>query len=113
MPKNPQNLHQPTYFHLHPGLDAESLGISLAARWPSGRRFGALARHGVGACPLLCRCHVAVLEILLHLTYHFHSRDYGVFDCCGMAFSKAGSHAFIAIVAVKDSNCTNQIPGLG
>jgi hypothetical protein len=25
MPKNPQNLHQPTYSHLPPGLDAESL----------------------------------------------------------------------------------------
>jgi hypothetical protein len=26
MPKNAQNPHQPTYSHLHPGLDTESLG---------------------------------------------------------------------------------------
>jgi hypothetical protein len=29
MPKNPQNLHQPTYSHLHAGLDAESLTLLI------------------------------------------------------------------------------------
>ena len=28
MPKNPQNLHQPTYSHLQPGLDTESLAFA-------------------------------------------------------------------------------------
>src|SRR5271169_1439098 len=28
MPKNAQNLHQPTNSHLHPGLDAESLPLT-------------------------------------------------------------------------------------
>jgi hypothetical protein len=28
MPKNAQNLHQPTFSHLHPGPDAESLRVS-------------------------------------------------------------------------------------
>jgi hypothetical protein len=36
MPQNAQNLHQPTYFHLHPGRDAESLFGE--ERWSTEKR---------------------------------------------------------------------------
>src|SRR5437899_357051 len=50
MPQNAQNLHQPTYSHLHPGLDAESLRLeSFAGRPPYPVLF--LVSRRVSCCP--------------------------------------------------------------
>jgi hypothetical protein len=55
------------------------------ATWRSSRRdFGTDAWHCVGARP-----YDFELEILLHRAVHFFNRDYGVFDCGGVALSKA------------------------
>ena len=60
------------------------------ATWRSSRRdFGTDAWHCVGARPVLSRRDDFELEILLHRASHFFNRDYGVFDCGGMALSKA------------------------
>jgi hypothetical protein len=64
-------------------------GIGVAT-WRSSRGdFGTDACHCVGARPVLSRPDDFELEILLHRAVHFFNRDYGVFDCGGVALSKA------------------------
>jgi len=63
--------------------------IGVATRWPSGSDFGAHAPHCMGVRPLLRRPHYLELEILLCPAYQFLSFNYGVFVCCGMAFTEA------------------------
>jgi hypothetical protein len=72
--------------------------ISVAARWPSGRDFGAPARHCVGTRPLLCCHHGCKLEIPLYPAYRFLNPDYSVFGCGGMAFSEANLRPLVACV---------------
>ena len=72
-------------------------GISVAARWPSGRDFGGHARHGVGFRSLLCRHHGCELGIPLYPPNRFFNRDYSVFDCGGMAFSEANLKPFVRV----------------
>ena len=78
----------------------------MAARRSSGSDFSAHARHCVGVRPLLCRHYGCELEIPLCPAHRFFIRNYDMFDCGGMAFSKAGFHAPIAKVRGADSNCT-------
>ena len=60
------------------------------ATWRSSRRdFGSHAWHWVGARSVLSRRGDLELEILLHGACHFLDRNYGVFDCGGVALSKA------------------------
>ena len=63
----------------------------MEAGWPSGRDFGAHARHCVGLRSLLCRHHGCELEIPLCPTYRFLSHDHSVFDCGCMALVEVGS----------------------
>ena len=62
-------------------------GIGVAARRPSARVVGALARYWVGVRPLLFRHHGFELEILFYCSHRFLNRDYIMFDCGGMALS--------------------------
>ena len=78
-------------------------GISVAARWPSGGDFGGHARHCVGFRSLLRRHHDCELEIPLCPPDRFFNRDYGVFDCSGVAFSEADLKPLIRV-------CSN-LPG--
>ena len=89
-------------------------GISVAARWPSGRDFGGHARHCVGSRSLLCRHHGCELEIPLYPPYRFFNRDYSVFDCGGMAFSEANLKPFVRVCSsgADSSLCQVHDPGL-
>jgi len=72
-------------------------GISVAARWPSGRDFSGHARHCVGTRSLLCCHHGRELEIPLYPPYRFLNRDYRVFDCSRLAFSEANLKPFVRV----------------
>jgi hypothetical protein len=60
----------------------------VAAGGPCARDFGARARPCVGACHLLCGRDNFELEILLYRACRICNRDYGVFDCGGVALSE-------------------------
>jgi hypothetical protein len=57
------------------GLPAETLARMRPTAW--------------GACALLWRRDGVELATLLHGSKRFLNRDYGVFDCCRMAFTEA------------------------
>ena len=86
-------------------------GISVAARWPSGRDFGGHARHCVGSRSLFCRHHGCELEIPLYPPYRFFNRDYSVFDCGGMAFSEANLKPFIRVCSSLPGEPRTQFSG--
>jgi hypothetical protein len=67
------------------GVPAASLALMRGTAWAFALCFAAIT--------------VVELEIPLYHTHRFLTRDYGVFDRGGMAFSKAGFHASIAVVS--------------
>ena len=77
-------------------------GISVAVGQPSGRDFGADARHCVGVRVLLCRRDDFELDVLLHRTYRFLDPDCGVFGRCGMALAEAKLKLLVRHVAVLE-----------
>jgi hypothetical protein len=71
-------------------------GIGVAARRPCARVFGAHARNCVGVRPLLSRHHGFELQIFFYHSHRFLTRDYGLSDCCGMAFREANPKPLVA-----------------
>jgi len=70
----------------------------MAARWTSGSKLDAHARHCMGIRSLLCGDNGCELEVSLHLTHRLLNRDHNLFDRSGVAFSEAGHDRSIAIV---------------
>jgi hypothetical protein len=75
----------------------------VVARRSSGRNVGDHAQYCVGVRSVLGRHHGCELEISLCPPYRLFIRDYGVFDCGGMAFSETHLKT-LARVAVPKLN---------
>ena len=68
------------------GLPAASLALMRGTAWAFALCFAAIT---------------VVSWRYLYTTHRFFDRDYIMFECGGMAFSKAGSHASVAIIGER------------